>query len=294
MTSASDSKSFDGTHLTNDEITISGDGFKEGDGCTYDVTGSQYLVGHSDNTFTYTLNEGTNADDYDIRMVNGTLTVTDEDVAEMVPDLVVPFAVEDNEYELGEEVIISAICVNIYDNVDTISLTSPETVTLEQSVFGDVLGGETVMTEGTYTITETDIAAGGVSLEFTASFYESGLNVQTQVDITTVGAEAVLTIDVVDGAAGGPYSLGDEIEYTLTIGNEGNVTISNIEIVTSLGTTFNIASLAPGDSDEKQEYHIVTAADVANEGIAYTTETTADASVDPVDITEGDLWLDVQ
>ena len=56
---------------------MTGDGFAAGEGATYNVTGSQTKVGGEDgnNTFTYTLNEGTKASNYDIRIVCGTLTV---------------------------------------------------------------------------------------------------------------------------------------------------------------------------------------------------------------------------
>ena len=76
LTSASDSKKYDGNALTNDTVTVSGDGFADGEGATYDVTGSQTVVGSSANTFTYTMNKGTKADNYTITKAEGTLTVT--------------------------------------------------------------------------------------------------------------------------------------------------------------------------------------------------------------------------
>ena len=76
LTSASDEKVYDGNALTNNKVTASVDGFAEGEGATYDVTGSQTETGSSKNTFTYTLNEGTNADNYEITQAEGTLKVT--------------------------------------------------------------------------------------------------------------------------------------------------------------------------------------------------------------------------
>ena len=76
LTSASDSKAYDGKPLTNDEVTVDGDGFAKGEGAAYDVTGSQLNVGTSDNTFTYELNANTKADNYNIELVEGKLTVT--------------------------------------------------------------------------------------------------------------------------------------------------------------------------------------------------------------------------
>ncbi len=75
MTSASDSKAYDGKALTNGTVTVSGDGFVEGEGAEYDVTGAQITAGSSKNTFTYTLKAGTKADNYNISTEEGTLTV---------------------------------------------------------------------------------------------------------------------------------------------------------------------------------------------------------------------------
>ena len=57
LTSATDTKEYDGTPLTNDTVTVTGDGFVKNEGATYDVTGSQTEVGGeaNNNTFTYTL-----------------------------------------------------------------------------------------------------------------------------------------------------------------------------------------------------------------------------------------------
>lgn len=77
LTSATDSKPYDGTALTNDTVTVGGEGFAEGEGATYNVTGSQLLPGTSDNEFTYTLNSNTNKDNYTISKTVGKLTVTD-------------------------------------------------------------------------------------------------------------------------------------------------------------------------------------------------------------------------
>ena len=75
LTSATDEKPYDGTALANSNVTVSGDGFVAGQGFTADVKGSQINAGSSENTFTYQLTEGTNADNYQITTSNGTLTV---------------------------------------------------------------------------------------------------------------------------------------------------------------------------------------------------------------------------
>ena len=87
LTSATESKTYDGNPLTNTSIKVSGDGFAKGEGATYEVTGSQTEVGDSANAFEYKLNENTLASNYDITKVVGTLTVT-RDTTPSVPPVV--------------------------------------------------------------------------------------------------------------------------------------------------------------------------------------------------------------
>ena len=75
LMSESDSKTYDGTPLVKHDVTVSEDGFADGEGATYSYTGTQTDAGSSENTFTYTLNEGTLASNYEITTANGTLTV---------------------------------------------------------------------------------------------------------------------------------------------------------------------------------------------------------------------------
>lgn len=75
LTSADDSKVYDGTALTNSTVTVGEDGFIRGEGAAFDVTGSQTDVGSSENTFTYLLDSNTLAQNYNIEVIYGTLTV---------------------------------------------------------------------------------------------------------------------------------------------------------------------------------------------------------------------------
>ena len=76
LTSADASKVYDGTALTSKKVTVSGEGFAKGEGATYDVTGTRTNTGTSKNTFTYTLKNGTKAANYNIKKVEGKLTIT--------------------------------------------------------------------------------------------------------------------------------------------------------------------------------------------------------------------------
>lgn len=76
LTSVDASKVYDGTALTSKKVTVSGEGFAKGEGATYDVTGTRTNTGTSKNTFTYTLKNGTKAANYNIKKVEGKLTIT--------------------------------------------------------------------------------------------------------------------------------------------------------------------------------------------------------------------------
>jgi len=76
LTSGSAEAMYDADNaLTDNIITIGGDGFVKGEGATYVTSGSQLLAGSSENTFTYKLNENTLPNNYTITTTNGTLTV---------------------------------------------------------------------------------------------------------------------------------------------------------------------------------------------------------------------------
>ena len=79
LTSGSASKVYDKTALTNDTVTVSGEGFAKNEGATYKVTGSRTKVGTSKNTFTYELKSNTKASNYNIEVKFGELKVTAQD-----------------------------------------------------------------------------------------------------------------------------------------------------------------------------------------------------------------------
>jgi len=80
LTSASDSKTYDGTPLSNNSVTISGDGFAGEEGATFESASSQTSAGSTENLFDYELMSNTKASNYDITTVYGTLTVNPKDL----------------------------------------------------------------------------------------------------------------------------------------------------------------------------------------------------------------------
>jgi hypothetical protein len=112
LTSGSASKVVDGEALTNGVVTVSGNGFAAGEGASYEVTGAQVAVGSSGNSFTYTLDEGTLAGNYEITKVEGVLTVTDGTEPEPKPE---PAPTSDRELAPGEDGAANLSAAEVYN-----------------------------------------------------------------------------------------------------------------------------------------------------------------------------------
>ena len=76
LTSASATKSYDGTPLTSQAVTVGGEGLAAADAIACTFGDGQTAVGSKDNAFAYEITGVGSADDYDITVETGTLTVT--------------------------------------------------------------------------------------------------------------------------------------------------------------------------------------------------------------------------
>lgn len=110
LTSASDSKVCDGTPLTKPEVKVTGDGFADGEGATYNVTGTITNAGTVDNAFTYTLKDGTKASNYNITKKEGKLTITEASAP-------TPGTFDFNDVVYGDGKVTPAITKTVKGNV---------------------------------------------------------------------------------------------------------------------------------------------------------------------------------
>lgn len=177
LTSASDSKAYDGKELTNEEVTVSGDGWAEGEGAEYKVTGTRKLPGETRNSFTYTLNEGTNADNYEITSVEGTLTITDRKAEDE----------EGSDKDVRYEITVVANSGNFtYDGTEhevsgvestefTINDVTYTVSGLEASAKGTEVGTYPVKISGTPVVTDAD--GNDLTKQFTVNTKEGTLTV---------------------------------------------------------------------------------------------------------------------
>lgn len=287
LTSADAEQSYDGNALTNHNITVSGDGFAPGEGATYSFTGSETLVGESRNTFEYTLNEGTSASDYKITKVEGMLTVTDENVEDA---LVIVANAPERYYDLGQIITFGISGTNIYATSETMDLSATDGVFLETNQFYQMDGGVMRQTTATHTITQSDILAGSFTAVFTA--HVGNITKQASVTVTMAEPNPYLVIELeTTSSPQDPdgYAEGEEVEYSATITNSGNLTISNIELTCSLDSLeWSIGSLGPSDSSGWTFSHYVTADEASDEIVVCEIDGTGDNDseeetlVDPV------------
>ena len=166
LTSASDSKPYDGTALTNGQVTVGGDGFAEGEGAEYTVTGAQTTVGSSKNTFTYTLKEGTLASNYNITEVEGTLEVLGKVTYDANGGDVNSVPTDNNTYELYATV------------------TADKTVTPTRENY--TFAGWMLSADGTETVNEGTMGATG--LTFYAKWTRNTYTVKVEYKISSDGS----------------------------------------------------------------------------------------------------------
>ena len=288
MVSGDATKPYDGTELINHEVTATG--FVEGEGAEYAVTGTQTLVGSSENAFTYTLNEGTQAQDYRIETTFGTLTVTAPEDYEIIDKT----HTTETLYRLGDTVTFDITVKNIFSEEAKVVITEQEGVSIlwngqkVQSIETTIPAGETITLQAEYTLQEKDILAGEFTNVVDANIkatvdkipYEGDDDDDDKVD-EIEDPKAKLTLDKVTTstpANGSKYVVGETITYQITATNSGNLTLHDVVIYDLLTGesqskyavetdpveyTFELdVNLAPGESATVTYTHTVTEEDL--------------------------------
>ena len=273
LTSADDSKCYDGKPLTNDKITVTGDGFVEGEGVTCKVTGSQTEVGSSQNKFTYELNDGTKRTNYIITPVFGTLTVSDKDVQGVITK-----THTGEKFRVNDQVTFTITVKNIYAEPQTITISEINGVTFDgPNVFENVEPGTEVTAKAVYTITQADVDNGSFTNTATALFsngqsYTGTDTVPTEKTPdpdpipnptpTPVLASSVSIEKTADQKEGG-YAAGDIVTYTIRVVNNGEQQLTNIQVSDPLtGLNETIPSLRVGEEKIFTTTYTVTEQDV--------------------------------
>lgn len=302
LTSASDSKKYDGEPLTCAKYELVKGTIAEGQTAQVTVEGSQTLVGISANVITGVMilaqidKEFVDVtDNYEISKEDGKLEVTDgADDDPVDPGKVVTKIHEEKVYELGEKVTFTIRVQNIYDTVKTIRIEELAGVTIKGAApetpsileVQDIGAGEFVEVEATYVITETDIAKGHFENTVKVKFIDGKPfeNKDTVVTVDPVKSYKLEKKASESRHESGKFKAGETIHYIITVKNTGNQTLEMIEIQDTLQaagiitniqgaeyvqdgktTTFIIRNLAPQTEKTQITYdYIVLEADKGN------------------------------
>jgi uncharacterized repeat protein (TIGR01451 family) len=140
--------------------------------------------------------------------------------------------------------------------------------------------GETLTCSGDYTITQADLDAGFVTNQANAATTYGAANVPvtSPPDSLTINAEQDPSLRVIKSAATLPVTaVGQVLTYTVTAENNGDVTLSNVNITDPLIPSMNctVASLAVGSSTDCVGSYTATQADFDAGQIANTAQATA-------------------
>ncbi len=172
---------------------------------------------------------------------------------------------------VGEEITYTIVVGNTGNvSLSNVSVTDPLTG-LSSTIATLAPGGSETLTE-TYAVTQTDINSGSITNTVSVSGSDPGG------ETVTGSAEAVVTgsqnagLSVTKTASPTTYNtVGEEITYTIVVGNTGNVTLSNVSVTDPLtGLSSTIATLAPGGSETLTETYAVTQADINSGSITNT------------------------
>ncbi|MBM6831314.1 hypothetical protein H5982_04220, partial [Faecalicoccus acidiformans] len=252
LTSATDSKEYDGEALTNDEVTVSGDGWAEGEGATYSDFASIINAESTNNTFKYTLNSGTSIDNYEITQTYGTLTIYQKSIE---PDPNDP--TNTMEADAPNDVVY-----NGQDQQETPVVKDGNTILVEDVDYELSYPDDDYTNVGTVTVTVTGIGnyKGTVSLSYQIT--------RRPITLTSESASKVY-----DGSA----LTNGNISITGSLANEDDLSYSATGSQIKVGSSTNTISVTYASDQMRNNYDVTLA-----EG----TLTVISQSIDPTDPTE--------
>ncbi|HOP69790.1 MAG TPA: hypothetical protein PLY18_08500, partial [Bacillota bacterium] len=181
-------------------------------------------------------------------------TIADDDSvtipAVVSPSLKVTKSADVESYSAVDQVITYTITVENTGNVTLtdITVTDPTATITGGSLIASLAPGETATVTATYTVTQADLDAGGITNTATASTVYNDETIADD-DSVTILAVASPSLKVEKSSEGTFKEAGDLITYYVKVTNTGNVTLTGIQVRDDmLGLNETIDSLSPGES----------------------------------------------
>ena len=169
---------------------------------------------------------------YDVTVIPGDFTITDDNV----PDgkVVTKEDSEDGSYEyaLGETVSYTITVKNIYNKTVDLVVSELPGVTIVSTVPETLGAGEEITIQATYVIQEQDILKGSFTNHVTVTLDDKPF--EGEDPVVTEESDPKLTvaktITSTDENNDGIYGLDETITYKITVKNDGNVTVTGINV----------------------------------------------------------------
>ena len=173
-------------------------------------------------------------------------------------------------YALGETITYRITAEND-GNLTLTNVVVTDELTGDEWNVESLAPGENKEFTATYVVTEDDVLAGRVVNEATGT----ATSPDPETPPTIVPGEKEEPTDPKNGhltitkdttstpANGEAYALGETITYKITATNDGNLTLTNVEVVDELtGDKWTVESIAPGESKDFTAEYIVKEADI--------------------------------
>ena len=226
----------------------------------YTITEKDILEGTFTNTVTATFENGKSFENTDIVELDQSASLTIEKVTTNKE------SAENGKYALGQ-VIEYTITVANSGNMTIRDISVSDPLTGNTWRVESLAPGASKELTASYQVTEADILAGEVVNVATATgFKPDDSNVPEVSDSTTdqtADINGSLSVEKEAKLGDRAYKAGDTVEYTITVTNNGNVTISGITVTDEqTGLEETIATLAPNGVKTFVTSHVITENDI--------------------------------
>ena len=178
---------------------------------------------------------------------------------------------KDGKYQLGETIKYSVTVTND-GNLTLTDVVVTDELTNNTWNAGTMVPGDSKTFTATHVVTEDDVLAGKVVNVAT------GTGKSPDPENPDVPTDPGKTEDPTDPKNGhltivktttstpkenGKYQLGETIEYSVTVTNDGNLTLTDVVVTDELtGDTWEVGTMVPGDSKTYTATHVVTEDDI--------------------------------
>jgi gliding motility-associated-like protein len=174
------------------------------------------------------------------------------------PELSISKDVKQNSYQWPNEQIDYVISVKNSGNIDLIDILVSDPLTGFSETISLLSVGQTKEFNTSYLVKQDDIDAGYLENMAKASFNFEGIDFNFEA-INTINAIQIASMSLVKKSPQISYNtVGDILNYTITVKNTGNISLSNLLVSDPLtGMYETIDMISPGEEKHyKTQYHV--------------------------------------